>query len=102
VIGNAHTRKRFKSEGKTVIRKCKAVGHVKQASAPAKGESESSLALFRQTILKNARRFLERQESGDCFSTERRLGCRSEMDTIGGLALSGGFRRAGSRGALGA
>src|SRR5260370_1873585 len=41
---NAHTTEAVKSEGKTVIpRGAKLVGHVTQASALAKGESESSL-----------------------------------------------------------
>src|SRR3989475_11862540 len=52
---NAHTTEAVKSEGKTVIPKgAKLVGHVTQASARAKGESESSLGIvFDRAILKN-------------------------------------------------
>src|SRR6266436_6457549 len=43
---NAHTTEAVKSEGKTVIPKgAKLVGHVTQASARAKGESESALGI---------------------------------------------------------
>src|SRR5713226_8675715 len=52
---NAHTTEAIKSEGKTVVPKgSKLVGHVTQASARAKGESESSLGIvFDKAILKN-------------------------------------------------
>src|SRR5712675_3326608 len=52
---NAHTTEAVKSEGKTVIPKgSKLVGHVTQASARAKGESESALGIvFDKAILKN-------------------------------------------------
>ena len=52
---NAHSTEAVKSEGKTVIPKgSKLVGHVTQASARAKGESESSLGIvFDRAILKN-------------------------------------------------
>src|SRR5712664_2994350 len=52
---NAHTTEAAKSEGKTVIPKgSKLVGHVTQASARAKGESESSLGIvFDKAILRN-------------------------------------------------
>jgi hypothetical protein len=51
----AHNTEPVKSEGKTVIPKgSKLVGHVTQASARAKGESESSLGIvFDKAILKN-------------------------------------------------
>src|SRR5213594_2607704 len=51
---NAHSTEAVKSEGKTVIPKgAKLVGHVTQASARAKGESESSLGIvFDRAILK--------------------------------------------------
>src|SRR6266849_5746706 len=50
---NAHSTEAAKSEGKTVIPKgSKLVGHVTQASARAKGESESSLGIvFDKAIL---------------------------------------------------
>src|SRR6266849_4879299 len=52
---DAHTTEAVKSEGKTVIPKgAKLVGHVTQASARAKGESESALGIvFDKAILKN-------------------------------------------------
>jgi type IV secretory pathway VirB10-like protein len=52
---NARSTEAVKSEGKTVIPKgAKLVGHVTQASARAKGESESSLGIvFDKAILKN-------------------------------------------------
>ena len=52
---NAHSTEAVKSEGKTVIPKgSKLVGHVTQASARGKGESESSLGIvFDKAILKN-------------------------------------------------
>src|SRR6266566_4606698 len=51
----AHTTEAAKSEGKTVIPKgSKLVGHVTQASARAKGESESALGIvFDKAILKS-------------------------------------------------
>src|SRR3989475_10631093 len=52
---NAHTTEAAKSEGKTVIPKgSKLVGHVTQASARGKGESESALGIVvERAILKN-------------------------------------------------
>src|SRR5207244_7843696 len=52
---DAHNTEAVKSEGKTVIPKgSKLVGHVTQASARGKGESESSLGIvFDKAILKN-------------------------------------------------
>src|SRR5881396_2488708 len=52
---NARTTEAVKSEGKTVIPKgAKVVGHVTQASARAKGESESALGIvFDKAILKH-------------------------------------------------
>src|SRR5713226_3623831 len=52
---NARTTEAVKAEGKTVIPKgSKLVGHVTQASARAKGESESALGIvFDKAILKN-------------------------------------------------
>src|SRR5258706_6146978 len=52
---NAHSTEAVKSEGKTVIPKgSKLVGHVTQASARGKGESESSLGIvFNKAILKD-------------------------------------------------
>src|SRR5437762_11564811 len=70
---NAHSTEAVKSEGKTVIPKgSKLVGHVTQASARGKGESESSLGIvFDKAILKNGQEIPLRSE-------ERRVGkeCR--------------------------
>ena len=51
----AHTTEAVKSEGKTIVPKgTKLVGHITQASAKAKGDSESALAIqFDKAILKN-------------------------------------------------
>src|SRR6267154_5788389 len=51
----AHTTEAVKSEGRTVIPKgSKVVGHVTQAAARAKGDSESALGIvFDKAILKN-------------------------------------------------
>src|SRR5438132_6849406 len=53
---NARTTEAVKSEGRTVIPKgAKVLGHVTQASARAKGESESALGIvFDKAILKNS------------------------------------------------
>ena len=88
---NAHNTEAVKTEGKTVIPKgAKLVGHVTQASARAKGESESSLGIvFDKAILKNGQEIplnagiqaIASAQSGvsAAGSEERRVGkeCRS-------------------------
>ena len=102
---NAHTTEAVKSEGKTVIPKgSKLVGHVTQASARAKGESESALGIvFDKAILKNGQEIpltagiqaLAAAQSGVSAAG-------SDMDTMGGMGASGaGSGMAGGRGALG-
>jgi len=53
----AHTTENVKAEGKTVLPKgSKVIGHVTQATARAKGDSESALAVtFDRAILKDGR-----------------------------------------------
>jgi len=102
---NAHTTEAVKSEGKTVIPKgSKLVGHVTQASARAKGESESALGIvFDKAILKNGQEIpltagiqaLAAAQSGVSAAG-------SDMDTMGGMGASGaGSGIAGGRGAVG-
>jgi len=101
----AHTTEAAKSEGKTVIPKgSKLVGHVTQASARAKGESESSLGIvFDKAILKNGQEIplnvaiqaLASAQSGASVAG-------SDMDTMGGMGASAaGSGMASGRGALG-
>src|SRR6266849_6156211 len=102
---NAHTTEAAKSEGKTVIPKgSKLVGHVTQASARAKGESESSLGIvFDKAILKNGQEIplnVAIQAIASAQSGASAAG--SDMDTMGGMGASAaGSGMAGGRGALG-
>jgi len=102
---NGKTTEAVKAEGKTVIPKgSKLVGHVTQASARAKGESESSLGIvFDKAILKNGEEIplnvaIQALASGQSSASA----AGSEMDTMGGLSGSAnGSGTAGGRGALG-
>jgi len=103
---NAHTTEAAKSEGKTVIPKgSKLVGHVTQASARAKGESESSLGIvFDKAILKNGQEVplnnVTIQAIASAESSAAAAG--ADMDTVGGMGASAaGSGMAGGRGALG-
>ncbi len=102
---SAHTTEAAKSEGKTVIPKgSKLVGHVTQASARAKGESESSLGIvFDKAILKNGQEIplnVAIQAIASAQSGASAAG--SDMDTMGGMGASAaGSGMAGGRGALG-
>src|SRR5882724_3835416 len=102
---NAHNTEAVKSEGKTVIPKgAKLVGHVTQASARAKGESESSLGIvFDKAILKNGQEIPLNAGIQAIASAQSGVSAAgSEMDTMGGLGASAaGSGAAGSRGALG-
>src|SRR5258705_2754658 len=101
----AHTTEAAKSEGKTVIPKgSKLVGHVTQASARAKGESESALGIvFDKAILKNGQEIplsLGIQALAAAQSNTSAAG--SDLDTFGGAGAStAGSGAAGGRGALG-
>jgi len=102
---NAHSTEAVKSEGKTVIPKgAKLVGHITQASARAKGESESALGIvFDKAILKNGQEIplsVGIQALASAQSGVSAAG--SDMDTMGGMGASGaGSGMAGGRGAVG-
>jgi hypothetical protein len=94
-----------KSEGKTVIPKgSKLVGHVTQASARAKGESESSLGIvFDKAILKNGEEIpLNAGIQAIAAAQSSVAGTGGDFDSVGSLGASGaGSGGAGGRGALG-
>jgi len=102
---NAHSTEAVKSEGKTVIPKgAKLVGHVTQASARVKGESESSLGIvFDKAILKNGQEIplnagIQALASGQSSASA----AGSDVDTMGSMGGSAaGSGMAGGRGALG-
>jgi len=102
---NAHSTEAVKSEGKTVIPKgSKLVGHVTQASARGKGESESSLGIvFDKAILKNGQEIPLNAGIQAIASAESSASAAgSDMDTMGGMGASAaGAGMAGGRGALG-
>jgi len=102
---NAHTTEAVKSEGKTVIPKgAKLVGHVTQASARAKGESESSLGIvFDKAILKNGQEIpLSAGIQAIASAQSSASAAGSEIDTMGGAGASAaGSGMSGGRGALG-
>jgi hypothetical protein len=102
----ARTTEAAKSDGKTVIPKgSKLVGHVTQASARAKGESESSLGIvFDRAILKNGQEVplnnVTIQAIASAQSSASAAG--ADMDTMGGMGTSAaGSGVAGGRSALG-
>jgi hypothetical protein len=103
---NARTTEAAKSEGKAVIPKgSKLVGHVTQASARAKGESESALGIvFDRAILKNGQEIplnnVTIQAIASAESSASAAG--ADIDTMGGMGASAaGSGMAGGRGALG-
>ena len=101
----ARSTEAVKSEGKTVIPKgSKLVGHVTQASARAKGESESTLGIaFDKAILKNGQEIplnVAIQAIAAAQSSASAAG--SDLDTFGGAGASAaGSGAAGGRGGLG-
>jgi len=101
----AHTTEAAKSEGKTVIPKgSKLVGHVTQASARAKGESESALGIvFDKAILKNGQEIplnVAIQAVASAQSSASAAG--ADLDTMGGTGASAaGSGMSGGRGTLG-
>jgi hypothetical protein len=102
---NAHSTEAVKSEGKTVIPKgAKLVGHVTQASARAKGESESSLGIvFDKAILKSGEEIpLNVAIQALASAQGNASGAVADMDAMGGMGTSAaGSGMAGGRGALG-
>src|SRR3989442_8116291 len=101
----AHTTEAAKSEGKTVIPKgSRLVGHVTQASARAKGESESALGIvFDKAILKNGQEIplnVAIQAVASAQSSASAAG--ADLDTMGSTGASAaGSGMSGGRGALG-
>ena len=102
---NAHTTEALKSEGKTVIPKgAKLVGHVTQASARAKGESESAVGIvFDKAILQNGQEIpLSAGIQAIASAQSSASAAGSDIDTMGGAGASAaGSGAAGGRGALG-
>ena len=101
----AHTTEAVKSDGKTVIPKgAKLMGHVTQASAKGKGDSESALGVvFDKAILKNGQE-VPMQASIQALAAAQTSAAiaGSDIDTIGGAGGSAaGSGAAGGRGALG-
>jgi hypothetical protein len=101
-VVNAHTTEAVKSEGKTVIPKgSKLVGHVTQASARAKGESESALGIvFDKAILKNGQEIPLSAGIQAIASAQSGVSAAgSDMDAMGASGAGSGM--AGGRGAVG-
>jgi hypothetical protein len=101
----AHTTEAAKSEGKTVIPKgSKLVGHVTQASARAKGESESSLGIvFDKAILKNGQEIpLNVAIQAIAAAQSNVSAAGADVDAFAGAGASGaGSGGGGGRGGLG-
>jgi hypothetical protein len=101
----AHTTEAAKSEGKTVVPKgSKLVGHVTQASARAKGESESTLGImFDKAILKNGQEIpLNVAIQALAAARNNVSAAGADVDSFGGAGASAaGSGAAGGRGALG-
>src|SRR5712671_3924983 len=99
---NAHTTEAVKSEGKTVIPKgSKLVGHVTQASARTKGESESALGIvFDKAILKNGQEIPLSAGIQALASAQSGVSAAgSDMDAMGASGAGSGM--AGGRGGVG-
>jgi hypothetical protein len=102
----ARTTEPTKSDGKTVIPKgSKLVGHVTQASARAKGDSDSALGIvFDKAILKNGQEVplnvaIQALASAQSAATAN---AGNDLSTAGGAGASGyGSGRAAGGGALG-
>src|SRR5258707_10759250 len=99
---SAHTTEAVKSEGKTVIPKgTKLVGHVTQASARAKGESESSLGIvFDRAILKNGQEIpLSAGIQAIAAAQSGASAAGADLDAFGGAGASAaGSGMSGGRG----
>jgi len=102
---NAKTTEAAKSDGKTVIPKgSRLVGHVTQASARSKGESESALGIvFDRAILKDGREVPLNATIQAIASAENTASVAgADLDTMGGAgATAAGSGMSGGRGALG-
>src|SRR5882757_7623701 len=98
----AHTTEAVKSEGRTVIPKgSKVVGHVTQAAARAKGESESALGIvFDKAILKNGQEIPLSAGIQALASAQSGVSAAgSDMDAMGASGAGSGM--AGGRGGVG-
>jgi hypothetical protein len=102
---NAHNTEAVKFEGKTLIPKgSRLVGHVTQASARDKGESESSLGIvFDKAILKNGQEIpLSAGIQAIASAQSGASAAGSDVDAMGGMGSStAGSGMASGRGALG-
>jgi len=101
---NARTTEAVKSEGRTVIPKgAKLVGHVTQASARAKGESESALGIvFDKAILKNGEEIpLSAGIQALAAAQSSASAAGSDLDAYGAGASAAGSGAGGGRGGLG-
>src|SRR5712691_1395091 len=102
---NAHSTEAVKSDGKTVVPKgSKLVGHVTQASARGKGESESSLGIvFDKAILKNGQEIpLNAGIQAIASAQSSASAAGSDLDSMGGMGASAaGSGMAGGRSPLG-
>ena len=101
----AHTTENVKADGKTVLPKgSKLVGHVKQATARAKGDSESALAItFDRAILKNGEE-VPLNIAIQAMAAAQTAGSApdADLDTMGSAGTSAaGSGMAGGRGAAG-
>jgi len=101
----AHTTESVKSGGKTALPKgTKLVGHVTQASARAKGDSQSALAVrFDRAILRNGQEVpLNIAIQALASSQTAASASDADVDTMGSMGASAvGSGMAGGRGALG-
>jgi hypothetical protein len=100
----ARTVESVKSEGKTVLPKgTKLVGHVTQASARAKGDTESALAIsFDRAILKNGQEVplnVAIQAMASAQTAASAVG--SDLDTAGGAGAYASGSGSSGRGAMG-
>jgi type IV secretory pathway VirB10-like protein len=101
----AHTTENVKADGKTVLPKgSKLVGHVTQATARAKGDSESALAItFDRAILKNGEE-VPLNIAIQAVAAAQTAGSApdADVDTMGSAGTSAaGSGMAGGRGAAG-
>jgi hypothetical protein len=103
---NARTTEATKANGKTVIpRDTKLVGHVTQASARAKGDSESSLGIvFDKAVLKNGQE-VPLNAAIQALATAQASSAANAGDDLAAMGGSGstmaGSGRAAGNGALG-
>jgi hypothetical protein len=104
-VVTAHNTEAVKSEGRTVIPKgSKLIGHVTQASARAKGESESALGIaFDKAILKNGQEIpLNVAIRAIASAQSSASAAGSDMDTMGSMGASAaGSGMASGRSAIG-